>query len=204
MPTISLSFWERNRPILFHPQSRCFIRQSQDQLKQHAAQAALSYIAPKLERKSVVGVGTGSTANYFIDELAKIKHTFDAAVASSEETQRRLTAHGITVVDLNAAPQLDVYVDGADEIDKSCSMIKAEAQPSPEKKSWHPLPTNSSASPTVVSWSINLALCRLGRPSHLVEVMATSFWTHGTIGQPRRINDIAGVVCNGIATSRQR
>ena len=67
--------------------------------------------------------GYRSTANCFIDELANIKHT-DAAVASSEETHKRLLAHGISVLDLNAAPRLDVYVDGADEIDQACNMIK--------------------------------------------------------------------------------
>ena len=71
-----------------------------------------------------MGVGTGSTANYFIDALAQIQHTFDAAVASSEETQQRLVAHGITVLDLNATSHLDVYVDGADEIDALGNMIK--------------------------------------------------------------------------------
>jgi ribose 5-phosphate isomerase A len=75
---------------------------SQDDLKRSAAQAALDYIAPRLDNASVVGVGTGSTANHFIDLLAGIKHTFDATVASSEASAERLRGHGIAVLDLNA------------------------------------------------------------------------------------------------------
>ena len=88
----------------------------QDQQKLAVAKRAVELIAPKLTTKSIVGVGTGSTTNFFIDELAGIKHYFDAAVSSSEESARRLTEHGIQVLDLNAAPQVDVYVDGADEV----------------------------------------------------------------------------------------
>ena len=72
----------------------------------------------------VIGVGTGSTANYFIAELGKIKHKFDAAVASSEATAQRLKALGIDVVDLNNVVELTVYVDGADEVDRSLAMVK--------------------------------------------------------------------------------
>ncbi len=89
---------------------------AQDTLKRSAAEAALDYIESRLGRHSVVGVGTGSTANFFIDALARIRHKFDAAVASSEATSRRLADHGIPVLDLNAAPPPCVYVDGADEI----------------------------------------------------------------------------------------
>ena len=212
---------------MFHPQTRRFISQSQDQLKQQAAQAAISYIAPKLERKSVVGVGTGSTANCFIDELAKIKHTFDAAVASSEETHRRLAAHGITVLDLNAAPQLDVYVDGADEIDKACNMIKGGGAALTREKI-----VASAADEFVCIADSSKLVAQLGAFPLPVEVipMARSLiaralvalgghpiWREGVttdngnlildvhgfaIDRPldleKRINDIAGVVCNGI------
>lgn len=68
---------------------------NQDQLKQAVARAALDYIHPHLDSRSIVGVGTGSTANFFIDELAKVKGDFDGAVASSESTAARLKAHGI-------------------------------------------------------------------------------------------------------------
>jgi ribose 5-phosphate isomerase A len=97
---------------------------NQDQLKQAVAQAALEYIRPKLERDSVIGIGTGSTANLFIDGLASIKAEFDATVASSEASAERLRAHGIPVYDLNAVNQVDIYVDGADESNSKLELIK--------------------------------------------------------------------------------
>jgi ribose 5-phosphate isomerase A len=84
---------------------------TQDDKKRAVAEAALEYV----EEDSIVGVGTGSTVNYFIDALAGIKHRIDAAVASSEATAERLRKHGIRVLDLNAAGELPVYIDGADE-----------------------------------------------------------------------------------------
>jgi len=97
---------------------------SQDTLKQSAAAAALDYIESRLTRQSVVGIGTGSTADFFIDGLARIRHKFDAAVASSEASAQRLAGHGIPVLDLNAAPSLCVYVDGADEVDPGRCLTK--------------------------------------------------------------------------------
>lgn len=92
---------------------------TQDELKQAVARAAIDYVPA-----GVIGVGTGSTANYFIDELAKIKGRIDAAVASSVATAERLQKHGIEVVDLNDVGELEVYVDGADEITRHMAMIK--------------------------------------------------------------------------------
>ena len=97
---------------------------NQEQLKRSAAEAALAYLAPRLDDSSIVGVGTGSTANFFIDALATIKHTFNATVASSEASAARLRGHGITVLDLNAVAGVSVYVDGADEINQARQMIK--------------------------------------------------------------------------------
>ncbi|MBT3437318.1 MAG: ribose-5-phosphate isomerase RpiA [Oceanospirillaceae bacterium] len=97
---------------------------NQNQLKQAVAQAAVDHIAPHLNKDSIVGVGTGSTANCFIDALANIKHTFDAAVASSEATAERLKSHGINVLELNAVPHMSFYVDGADESDAHLNLIK--------------------------------------------------------------------------------
>ncbi len=97
---------------------------TQDEMKQAVAQAAVEYIRPKLNTDSIVGVGTGSTANCFIDELAKIKHLFDGAVASSEATAERLKSHGIEVYDLNEVNQMDVYIDGADEFDPHLNLVK--------------------------------------------------------------------------------
>ncbi|MDT3722713.1 ribose-5-phosphate isomerase RpiA [Pseudomonas oryzihabitans] len=97
---------------------------NQDQLKQAVAQAAVDLILPQLSRDSVVGVGTGSTANFFIDLLAKHKLEFDGAVASSQATADRLKSHGITVYDLNGVSDLEFYVDGADEADGHLNLIK--------------------------------------------------------------------------------
>ena len=92
---------------------------SQDELKQQVAQAAVQYV-----KSGIIGVGTGSTANYFIDELAKVKNKIDGAVASSEATAQRLQKHGIEVFDLNAIDGMDIYVDGADEITEHMHMLK--------------------------------------------------------------------------------
>ncbi|WP_437879588.1 ribose-5-phosphate isomerase RpiA [Pseudomonas sp. LRF_L74] len=97
---------------------------TQDQLKQAVAQAAVDHILPFLDSKSVVGVGTGSTANFFIDALAQHKMVFDGAVASSEATAERLKKHGIPVYDLNTVSELEFYVDGADESDGHLNLIK--------------------------------------------------------------------------------
>lgn len=97
---------------------------SNDAYKRAAADAALAMIAPRLKNDSIVGVGTGSTTNFFIDALASLRGHFDAAVASSRHSADRLRGHGITVIDLNAAPSVLVYVDGADEVDASRRMIK--------------------------------------------------------------------------------
>ena len=97
---------------------------TQDELKQAVAKAAVDYIAPKLERSSIVGVGTGSTANFFIDFLAQYKDEFDGAVASSEATAERLRKHGIEVYDLNSVSEMEFYVDGADETNANLELIK--------------------------------------------------------------------------------
>ena len=93
---------------------------TQDELKKAAAHAALDYIADG----SIVGVGTGSTVNHFIDALAGMRDRIVGAVSSSEASSRRLAAHGIAVFDLNGIESLPVYVDGADEIDGGFAMIK--------------------------------------------------------------------------------
>ena len=91
-----------------------------NEIKQSAAKAAIAYV----EDNSVVGVGTGSTADFFISELGPIKHRLDGAVASSESTAKKLKALGISVFDLNSVKELPVYVDGADEITEHLAMIK--------------------------------------------------------------------------------
>lgn len=93
---------------------------TQDEKKQAVARAALEFV----ETGTIIGVGTGSTANHFIDALAGIKHKVDGAIASSETSARRLEAHGIAVMDLNSVNELTVYVDGADETTKHLALIK--------------------------------------------------------------------------------
>jgi len=93
---------------------------TQDELKQQAALRALDYV---IEGK-IVGVGTGSTANFFIDGLATMRDRIEGAVASSEASARRLAGHGIRLLDMNEVESLPVYIDGADEIDASLAMIK--------------------------------------------------------------------------------
>ena len=93
---------------------------TQDKLKKSSAEAALEYV----ESGMIVGVGTGSTANYFIDGLAGIKRKLDGTVASSEASAERLRGHGIPVMDLNSAGELQLYVDGADETTRFLHLIK--------------------------------------------------------------------------------
>ena len=93
---------------------------TQDEMKRKAAEAALDYVGTD----EIIGVGTGSTVNHFIDVLAEIKHKIDGAVSSSIASTERLEAHGIKVYDLNMAGTLSVYVDGADESDHYLNLIK--------------------------------------------------------------------------------
>ena len=93
---------------------------TQDEMKIAAAAAALEYV----ESGMIVGIGTGSTANHFIDLLATVKGKIDGTVASSVASEERLKSHGIPVMDLNNAGQLSLYIDGADESDKHLNLIK--------------------------------------------------------------------------------
>ena len=90
-----------------------------DELKQQAAKAALDYV-----KGGIIGVGTGSTVNHFIDYLATIKGKIEGTVSSSEASTERLKSHGIPVLDLNATGELEVYIDGADESDHYLNLIK--------------------------------------------------------------------------------
>lgn len=93
---------------------------TQDEMKQAVAKAAIEHVEPG----TIIGVGTGSTANYFIDELAKIKNKIEGTVASSQATGDRLKSHGIPVFDLNSVDELSVYIDGADEFDRHLHLTK--------------------------------------------------------------------------------
>ena len=92
---------------------------TQDELKRKVAEAAVRYT-----QEGVIGVGSGSTVNLFIDALATIKGRIEGAVAASEASAERLKQHGIRVFDLNSVDKLDVYVDGADEVTEHLHMIK--------------------------------------------------------------------------------
>ncbi len=93
---------------------------TQDELKKMVAEAAIEYVAPD----TIIGIGTGSTANCFIDALAGIKHKIEGTVASSEASADRLRGHGIEVFDLNSVNGISVYIDGADESDNHLHLTK--------------------------------------------------------------------------------
>jgi ribose 5-phosphate isomerase A len=201
---------------------------SADAFKRAAANAAIELIRPKLRNDSIVGVGTGSTANFFIDALAALRGHFDAAVASSEASDARLRGHGIQVLDLNAAPQVLVYVDGADEVNPAKQLIKGAGGALTREK--------------IVAASADEFICIVD-DSKLVPVLGTTFplpvevipmarglaaralvglggtpvYRQGVVTDngniildvrgldftdplelERRINNIVGVVCNGI------
>ena len=97
---------------------------TKDELKRAVARAAFEHVESLLENDTIVGVGTGSTANFFIEELGKISHKLNVTVASSDESARRLQEHNIPVFDLNSVGEVSVYVDGADETNDHLQLIK--------------------------------------------------------------------------------
>lgn len=200
---------------------------AQDTLKRLAAEAALARIEPRLTRKAVVGVGTGSTANCFIDALAAVRHKFDAAVASSEASAERLARQGVAVLDLNAAPAPAVYVDGADEVAPDRCLVKGGGGALTREKivaasadefvcivdesklvrrlGAFPLPVE------VIPMARGLAaraLARLGGAPEWRQGFTTDNGNHildvrrlrieDPLALEREINNIAGVVCNGL------
>ncbi len=200
---------------------------AQDALKRSAAKAALDYIEPRLTPTTIIGVGTGSTANCFIDALANIKHKFDATVASSENSAARLKAHGIPVLDLNAVSNLAVYVDGADEVNPNKQLIKGGGGALTREKI-----VAASADQFVCIVDASKLVATLGRFPLPVEVipMARGLVARGLVGLggapelrsgfitdngnlildvyelnmddptnlESRINNLVGVVCNGL------
>ena len=93
---------------------------TQDEMKQAVARAALEHVVPN----TIIGIGTGSTANYFIDYLAEIKGKIEGTVASSNASAERLKSHGIPVYDLNDVSEISVYIDGADETNRHAHLVK--------------------------------------------------------------------------------
>ena len=200
---------------------------TQDELKKAAALSALDYI----EDGSIVGVGTGSTVNHFIDGLAGMRERIRGAVSSSEASSKRLAAHGIQVFDLNDIDSIPVYVDGADEIDGSFAMIKGgggaltrekivaavaqrficicDASKRVQTLGRFPLPVE--VIPMARS-HVARELARLGGEPRLREGFVTDngnliLDVHGLaiddpVGTEQGINQIVGVVTNGLFAAR--
>jgi len=204
---------------------------NQDQQKQAVARAARDYVAANTAPGAVIGVGTGSTANFFIDELAAIKDRLGAAVASSEASAARLRRHGIAVVDLNEVEQIPIYVDGADEIDAALMMTKGGGGALTREKIVAAVATTfvcvcdqSKRVATLGRFPLPLEVIPMARAHVARQIRAlggeprlrAGFTTdngnqildvHGlVIADPRRLerslNDIVGVVANGLFALR--
>jgi ribose 5-phosphate isomerase A len=204
---------------------------TQDELKRAVAQAAVAYVVPHLDTGAVIGVGTGSTADLFIDALAPHGARLAGAVASSERSAKRLAGHGIRIVELNEVDTLPVYIDGADEIDGSFAMIKggggaltrekivaavarqfvciADASKKVAVLGRFPLPVE--VIPMARAY-VARQLTALGSAPKLREGFITDngnliLDVHGLsitdpVGMETRINQIAGVVTNGLFAAR--
>lgn len=202
-----------------------------DQMKRAAAEAALELIRPRLEADAVIGVGTGSTTNHFIDALATVRGLFDGAVASSESSAERLRGHNIPVYDLNSVSTLLTYVDGADECNEALQLIKGGGAALTREKivaavaaqficiadesKWvrtlgeFPLPVE--VIPMARS-HVARELVRLGGDPVLREGVQTdngnqildvhNFMVAQPLAMETRINDIVGVVSNGLFAHR--
>ena len=205
---------------------------NQNEMKQAVAKAALEEIRDQLKKDSIIGVGTGSTANFFIDELAKLKYDFEGAVASSEASAERLKAHGIRVLDLNSSGRLPFYIDGADEVNARLQMIKGGGAALTREKIvaacsdvFICIADQSKKVDILGDFPLPVEVLPMAR-SHvgreLVKIGVTPQWRQGVITDngnwiidcynfmlddpiklETMINNIAGVVCNGIFAHRQ-
>lgn len=205
---------------------------NQNEMKQAVAKAALEEIRDQLKKDSIIGVGTGSTANFFIDELAKLKYDFEGAVASSEASAERLKAHGIRVLDLNSSGRLPFYIDGADEVNGRLQMIKGGGAALTREKIvaacsdvFICIADQSKKVDILGDFPLPVEVLPMAR-SHvgreLVKIGVTPQWRQGVITDngnwiidcynfmlddpiklETMINNIAGVVCNGIFAHRQ-
>lgn len=204
---------------------------NQDELKALVGLEAARYISPNLTTKAIVGVGTGSTANCFIDALAEIKGQFDGTVASSNASADRLKDHGIPVYELNDVNEMLFYVDGADEVDPGLSLIKGgggahtrekivasvaesfvcivDASKLVNQLGNYPLPIE--VIPMARS-AVSREVVKLGGQPVYREGFVTDngnqiIDVHGlTIDSPvdweQRLNNITGVVCNGLFAAK--
>ena len=201
---------------------------TQDELKRAVAQAAVDILLPQLEDRSVIGVGTGSTANHFIDALARHKGNFDGAVASSEATAERLKQHGIPVYDLNSVAGLDFYVDGADEANRHLELIKGGGAALTREKivaavarTFICIADESKLVSTLGEFPLPVEVIPMAR-SHvareIVKLGGDPVYRHGVVtdngnvildvqihdprGLEEQLNAIVGVVCNGLFAAR--
>ena len=204
---------------------------TQAQLKQEVAQAAFDYVRGRVGDKAVLGIGTGSTANCFIDLLAGIKAQIDATVASSEASAERLRSHGIPVLDLNAVDGVDIYIDGADEANAALELVKGGGGALTREKivaavarefvciaDESKLVARLGAFPLPVE-VIPMARSHVGR--ELLKLGADPVYRQGVLTDngniiidahglqvldartlEERINNITGVVCNGLFARR--
>ncbi len=213
---------------IFHFQAKTIQQaMSQQALKIIVGQAAADHIAPQLSPKSVVGVGTGSTANCFIDSLAKIKNLFDGTVASSEASAARLRDHGIPVYELNDVNDMDFYVDGADETNNNRQLIKGgggaltrEKIVAAAARSFVCIVDESKIVPTLGTYPLPIEVIPMARSAvarKLVALGGTPVYREGfvtdngnvildvhgmhitdPVGLEEQINHLTGVVCNGL------
>lgn len=198
-----------------------------DEKKQQVAKAALEYVV----EDTIIGVGTGSTANYFIDALATIKHKIEGTVASSEATANRLKSHGIPVLELNSVDEISVYIDGADESNRYLHLIKGgggaltrEKIVAAASKRFVCIADNSKLVDVLGKFPLPVEVIPMARSyvaRELVKLGGQPVWRQGfttdngnvildlhnlKISEPVKLetllNEITGVVTNGLFASR--
>ena len=203
----------------------------QDRLKQQVAEAAIEHVASHPDDQLVLGIGTGSTAEWFIKGLARIRHRIDVTVSSSERSATLLRDLGFTVSDLNAVPRVDLYVDGADEANERLQLVKGGgAALTREKiiaavaKQFICIADESKKVAVLGAFPLPVEVIPMAR-SHVARELAKlggqPVWREGVITDngnvildvhgleirnaldtERQINDMTGVVCNGLFAMR--
>jgi len=182
---------------------------TQDEQKQAVAREAIKHVAPA----SWVGVGSGSTANFFIDELAKMKYDIKGAVSSSEKSTARLKSHGIEVEELNNVDNIPVYVDGADEVTRFGAMIKGGGGALTREKivaavarKFVCIVDSSKLVPVLGKFALPVEVIPMARSyvaRELVLLGGYPAWRMGfTTDNGNLINGIAGVVTTGLFARR--
>lgn len=203
----------------------------QDRLKQQVAEAAIERVSSHPEDQLVLGIGTGSTAEHFIQGLEAIRHRVDTTVSSSERSASLLQKMGFSVTDLNAVPRVDIYVDGADEANEQLQLIKGGGAALTREKiiaaaadRFICIADESKRVATLGAFPLPVEVIPMAR-SHvareLVKLGGQPVWREGVItdngnlildvhglniatpiGLERQINDMTGVVCSGLFALR--